>query len=85
MSGLWGRSNGIAEVGAATSLAITGDVTRFRTAGHFAAFNGTAPLEASFGDVTHHRLSRRGNRQLSRVLHTAAKTQIRADTPGRTH
>jgi transposase len=76
---------GIADVGAATIVAITGDVTRFATAGHFAAFNGTAPLEASSGDVKRHRLSRRGNRQLNKVLHTAAKRQIREDTQGRAY
>ena len=55
----------------------------FPTAGHFAAFNGTAPLEASSGDVRRHRLSRRGNRDLNKVLHIAAVTQLSRDTAGR--
>lgn len=74
---------GIGQVGAATIVSIVDDPTRFPTRGHFAAFNGTAPLEASSGDVRRHRLSRRGNRQLNKVLHVAARTQIRADGPGR--
>ena len=77
--------HGIADVGAATILSIVDDVARFPTMGHFAAFSGTAPLDASSGDVKRHRLSRRGNRQLNKVLHTAAKTQIRRDGPGRTY
>ncbi len=52
---------GIGVVGAATIVAIIGDVTRFPTVGHFAAFCGTAPLEASSGEVIRHRLSRRGD------------------------
>ena len=77
--------HGIGNVGAATIIGIVDDPTRFPTKGHFAAFTGTAPIEASSGDVRRHRLSRRGNRQLSKVLHTAAKTQIRRDGPGRTY
>lgn len=76
---------GIGDVGAATILAIVGDVARFPTAGHFAAFNGTAPIEASSGDTVRHRLSRRGDRQLNKVLHTAAISQIRRDTLGRSY
>jgi transposase len=76
---------GIGEIGAATMIAAVGDIGRFPSAGHFAAFNGTAPLEASSGDIHRHRLSRQGNRQLNAVLHIAAVTQIRHDTPGRTY
>ena len=74
---------GIATIGAARILAIVGDIDRFPTPGHFASFTGTAPLEASSGDVTRHRLSRRGNRQLNTVLHIAARTQTRNQGPGR--
>jgi hypothetical protein len=70
---------------AATILSIVGDVSRFPTKGHFAAFSDTAPLDASSGDVKRHRLSRRGNRQLNKVLHTAAKTQIRRGGLGRSY
>ncbi len=74
---------GIGDVGVATIIAIVDDPSRFPTRGHFAAFNGTAPLEASSGDVRRHRLSRRGNRQLNKVLHAAARTQMRLPGPGR--
>jgi transposase len=77
--------HGIGDIGAATILSIVDDPTRFPTKGHFAAFTGTAPIEASSGDVRRHRLSRRGNRQMNKVLHTAAKTQIRLAGPGRTY
>jgi len=70
---------------AATIIAIVGDVTRYPTAGHFAAFCGTAPLQASSGDVVRHRLSRRGNRQLNKVLHVAARCQVRNGAPGRAY
>ncbi|TVR34578.1 MAG: IS110 family transposase [Nitriliruptor sp.] len=74
---------GIATIGAARIIAIVGDIDRFPTPGHFASFTGTAPLEASSGEVTRHRLSRRGNRQLNTVLHIAARTQTRTGGPGR--
>ena len=76
---------GIGEVGAATILSIVDDPTRFPDRGHFAAFNGTAPLEASSGDKRRHRLSRRGNRQMNKVIHVAARTQIRIGGPGRVY
>lgn len=76
---------GIGAVGAATIISIAGDLSRFPTIGHFAAFNGTAPIEASSGDVKRHRLNRRGNRQLNKVLHTMAVIQIRCGGPGREH
>jgi hypothetical protein len=77
--------HGIGEIGAATILSIVDVPTRFPDRGHFAAFNGTAPLEASSGDKRRHRLSRRGNRQMNKVIHVAARTQIRRDGPGRTY
>src|SRR5204863_1636936 len=43
-------------------LARVGPVGRFRSAAAFAAFNGTAPIEVSSGDVVRHRLSRAGDR-----------------------
>jgi transposase len=76
---------GIGDIGAATIVAIVGDVHRFPTRGHFAAFNGTAPLDASSGDVIRHRHNRGGNRQLNKVIHLAAVTQIRNGGQGRDH
>ena len=60
-------------------------VHRFRSAGAFASYNGTSPIEASSGDVVRHRLSRAGDRQLNCCLHIMAITQIRLSGPGRTY
>ena len=62
-------------------LARVGTIVRFRSAAAFAAFNGTAPIEVSSGDVVRHRLSRAGDRQLNSCLHIMAITQIRHNTP----
>jgi transposase len=77
--------NGIGASGAARLLGDVGDIDRFRTAAHFASWNGTAPIEASSGDQRRHRLSRAGNRRINRVLHIMAIVQLRHDTPGRAY
>jgi len=74
---------GVGPVIAATTLGDVGDVRRFPSRDHFAAYNGTAPIEASSGNRIIHRLSRRGNRQLNHAIHMAAVTQIGHDNnPG---
>ena len=77
--------NGIGPSGAARLLGDIADIRRFPTAGHFASWNGTAPLDASSGDQQRHRLSRAGNRRINRVLHIMAVVQLRHDTPGRVY
>ena len=77
--------HGIGPLGAAIILGHTGDIARFPTSGHFARYTGTAPIAASSGPTQRHRLNPRGNRQLNRVLHIAAVTQVRNDTPGRAY
>jgi transposase len=77
--------NGIGPSGAARLIGDIGDVSRFATAGHFASWNGTAPLDASSGDQRRHRLSRAGNRRINRVLHIMAVVQLRHDTEGRAY
>ena len=52
-------------------------VRRFRSADHYAAYNGTAPREMSSAARKVHRLSLRGKRQLNHAIHIAAVTQIR--------
>lgn len=74
---------GVGQVGAATILSIVADVRRFPTKAALATFAGTAPIAASSGDTIRYRLNRGGNRQLNKVLHTAAKTQARIAGPGR--
>jgi transposase len=68
---------GVGPIVAATVIGYSGDVRRFPTAGHYAAYNGTAPIELSSAGRTVHRLSRRGNRVLNHAIHMAAITQIR--------
>jgi len=74
---------GVGPIVAAFLIGYTGDIGRFATADHYAAYNGTAPIEYSSGGKTRHRLSLRGNRKLNHAIHMAAVTQIRFDTPGR--
>jgi transposase len=75
--------HGIGPTGAARLLVEVGDITRFPNKAHFASWNGTAPIDASSGDQVRHRLSRAGNRQINRILHTMARVQLRNPTPGR--
>ena len=74
---------GVGPVIAALLIGHTGDITRFPSSGHYASYNGTAPIEASSGPKVRHRLNPRGNRQLNHALHMIAVTQIRGDNPGR--
>jgi transposase len=75
--------SGIGTLNAAKIIARVGTIDRFRSADAFATYTGTAPIAASSGDVTRHRLSRAGDRQLNCCLHTMAISQITRDTPGR--
>lgn len=74
---------GISDVLAAKIRGHVGDIGRFPTASHLASYAGTAPIEASSGDVVRHRLSRRGNRQLNNAIHMAAHVQRIMAGPGR--
>jgi transposase len=67
---------GVGPVIAAIVIGEAGDITRFPGRGHFAAYNGTAPIEVSSGNRKVHRLSRRGNRRLNHAVHMAAVTQV---------
>jgi transposase len=71
---------GLFGAGPVIAAAVIGDVravARFPGRDHFAAYNGTAPIEVSSGDRKVYRLSRRGNRRLNHAIHMAAVTQIR--------
>jgi transposase len=54
---------------------------RCRNEAAFANLAGTAPIEASSGQVVRHRLNRGGDRQLNRALHTAVLSRARSDEP----
>ncbi|MDQ4033373.1 MAG: IS110 family transposase [Actinomycetota bacterium] len=77
--------HGIGTLLAGKILALVGSIDRFRSAAAFASYTGTAPIEASSGDVIRHRLSRAGNRQLNHCLHIMAITQLSHDTRGRAY
>lgn len=53
---------------------------RVRSEAAFAKLAGVAPIEASSGTVTRHRLNRAGDRQLNRALHTIVLIRMRQDT-----
>jgi transposase len=80
---------GLFGVGPVIAAAVIGDVrhvSRFPNRDHFAAYNGTAPIEVSSGGRKIYRLSRRGNRRLNHAIHMAAVTQIRyRHSPGRAY
>ena len=76
---------GVGPVVAARVLADVGDVARFMNRNRFASWTGTAPIEASSGEIVRHRLSRAGNRRMNHMIHIAATTQVRLNTPGRAY
>jgi transposase len=76
---------GVGPACAARILVDVGDVARFADRNRFAAWTGTAPLDASSGAQIRHRLSRAGNRRMNHVLHIAAIVQLRGRTPGRAY
>ena len=76
---------GVGPVVAARTLADVGDIARFADRNRFASWTGTAPLDASSGEQNRHRLSRAGNRRMNHMIHIAAISQIRLDTPGRAY
>ena len=71
---------GIFGAGPVIAGTVIGDVrhvSRFPSRDHFAAYNGTAPVEVSSGGRKTYRLSLRGNRRLNHAIHMAAISQIR--------
>jgi transposase len=73
---------GVGPILAAKIIGTVGDVGRFPTKAHFASYSGTAPVEASSGEVVRHRLSLAGNRKLNYALHMVAVCQARSDARG---
>jgi transposase len=57
--------HGVGPVVAGFILGHVGDPARFPTRARFAAYDGTAPIEASSGPRSRHRLNPRGNRKLN--------------------
>jgi transposase len=67
---------GVGPVIAGTIAGGIGGISRFPSRDHFAAYNGTAPIEVSSGGRKTYRLSLRGNRRINHAIHMAAITQI---------
>lgn len=68
---------GVGPIIACMAIGHSRDIRRFKSRDHYAAYNGTAPVEFSSAGRVVHRLSRRGNRQLNHAIHMAAICQIR--------
>lgn len=70
----------------AAQLLITagGNPERLRSEASFAALCGTAPVPASSGKTTRHRLSRGGDRRANNALHTIALSRMRNHPPTKT-
>jgi transposase len=68
---------GVGPVIAGTVLGDVRHVSRFPSRDHFAAYNGTVPVEVPSGERKIYRLSLRGNRRLNHAIQMAAITQIR--------
>ncbi|MEP6651291.1 MAG: IS110 family transposase [Lapillicoccus sp.] len=60
---------GVGPVVAARTMADVGHVARFADRNRFASWTGTAPIEASSGEIVRHRLSRAGNRRMNHMIH----------------
>lgn len=74
---------GCADLTAGKIIGEVAGVGRFSSDAKLALHSGAAPLEASSGDRTRHRLNRSGNRQLNAALHRIAVTQIRCHEPAK--
>lgn len=74
--------HGVGTMTAATLLAAAGDnPERVNTRGAFAALVGVAPMRASSGQRTRHRLSRGGNRHANSAIHRIALLRLRHREP----
>ncbi len=70
---------GIGPICAATILIAYSHPGRIHSEAAFARLAGAAPIPASSGMTTRHRLDRGGDRQLNRALHTITMTRLRVD------
>jgi len=70
---------------AATLIGRTAGAERFPTDAHFARQAGVAPIPASSGTNSRHRLHRGGDRQLNRALHMIAITRAAHDPETRAY
>lgn len=76
---------GIGPISAAVFLTAWSHPERFRSEAAFAALAGTAPIPASSGNTTRHRLNKRGDRRLNSALDTVARTRMTHDPATRSY
>ena len=76
---------GIGPIVAAVVLCAWSHPGRVRTEAAFAMLAGTAPIPASSGLTTRHRLNRSGDRQLNRAIHTIVLARLHYDTATRAY
>jgi transposase len=67
---------GVGTVSAARLLCSWSHAGRIRSEAAFAALAGVAPIPASSGQVSRHRLNRAGDRRLNRALHTVVLSRM---------
>lgn len=76
---------GVGPIVAATVLCAWSHTGRCRNDAAFASLAGVAPIPASSGLTTRHRLNRCGDRQLNRALHTIVLSRLRYDPATRAY
>lgn len=76
---------GLGPVTAAIIVCAYSHKGRIRSEAAFAALGGVAPLPASSGNTTRHRLSRSGDRQLNRALDIIVCTRMSRDLETKTY
>ena len=81
--GLVAAEPGLGHLSAAQILLSFSHPGRVRSEAAFAMLAGTAPIPASSGRTTRHRLNRGGDRQLNRALHTVITNRARYHQPTR--
>jgi transposase len=77
--------HGVGPIVAATVLCAWSHAGRFRDEAAFANLAGVAPIPASSGLTTRHRLNRSGDRQLNRALHVVVLCRLRYDPTTRAY
>lgn len=70
---------GVGPIVAATVLTAWSHPSRCRNDSAFAMLAGAAPIPASSGKSVRYRLTRSGDRQLNRALHTIVLTRLQRD------
>jgi transposase len=76
---------GVGPIVAATLLCSWSHPGRITSEAAFAQLAGVAPIPASSGQTTRYRLSRFGDRQLNRALHTIVLTRLQRDPTTRAY